>query len=618
MTGKNELSDLQNKIAWLEAALDLSGSCIYIKDLDGRYLYANRKVQELFGSTPEHIVGRDDFQFPDSGPAEEAQRHDRMVLEREENLDLEEKIFFESTGETRYYRVKKKAVRNPDGHLIGLCGISTDITEEKLAESRLRLWAESFEKANICIAISDAATNTFIAVNPAFAAARGYDREDLVGKNVMTVFPADIGDEVRGRIAELDRSSHLVFESEHLCKDGRRFPVSLDITSLKSADGKPVNRIAFVQDISKRKQFESELKMREKRYRAVIETSADGFCIVNLEGRLLEVNDSYIRLSGYSREELLAMRVSDLEAREDPGETAIHIRKILEEGHDRFESAHRRKDGSVWPVEIVVTYWSQFDVMFVFVVDISGRKNLERALLEHRKEMEALLQRQVAAQTAAAFAQELSQPLSAISSFSAASMMMLDAEKPDYHKIRRAIGESEKQALRAGESMHELCNLLSTGTALTEVFDLNIEIQNVLALAGKEHDLHFHTELKLEEGLSLVQANRSHVQKVLLNLLLNSVEAMHESGVPPPTALISLSTVNDGNAARVTVKDNGPGICSNDVKHLFEPFFTTKKRGIGMSLALSRSLIEANGGRLWFDPDERPGATFHLTLPFAT
>jgi signal transduction histidine kinase len=151
----------------------------------------------------------------------------------------------------------------------------------------------------------------------------------------------------------------------------------------------------------------------------------------------------------------------------------------------------------------------------------------------------------------------------------------------------------------------------------TEEFELNSEITNIVATARAEHELQFHAALQLEDRLPLIRANRVHVRKVLLNLLHNGIEAMQEAGVPQASITITVRTIADKNVAQVTIRDNGPGFKEVDVLHLFEPFFTTKDKGIGMGLTISRSLIEANGGQLWVDPQESPGATFHLTLPFA-
>ena len=183
-------------------------------------------------------------------------------------------------------------------------------------------------------------------------------------------------------------------------------------------------------------------------------------------------------------------------------------------------------------------------------------------------------------------------------------------------RLRGTIEKSRDQALRAGNTIRSLRELLNTGSGTAQPLDLNHEIRDALRLARTDLDLDFHTRLTLERGLSRVRANRIHLQKVLLNLFHNAVEAMRDAHVPQPEVIITVRTSRDGNVAQVTIRDNGPGIDPRDAGHLFETFFTTKAQGIGMGLAISRSLIEANGGQLWCDPGQAPGATFHLTLPF--
>jgi len=151
-----------------------------------------------------------------------------------------------------------------------------------------------------------------------------------------------------------------------------------------------------------------------------------------------------------------------------------------------------------------------------------------------------------------------------------------------------------------------------------EAFDLNDEILATMNVARSEYELEFHAVLQLKNGLPMVRANRTHIQKVLLNLLHNCIEAMQQAVMLPHSITVTIRTIMAESLVQMTIQDNGPGFKKEDIKRLFEPFFTTKPTGIGMGLVISRSLIEANGGQLWVDPTDSPGATFHLTLPLAT
>ena len=251
------------------------------------------------------------------------------------------------------------------------------------------------------------------------------------------------------------------------------------------------------------------------------------------------------------------------------------------------------------------------------VKDISGQKRLEREIQERRGEMEELVKQQIAAHTAAAIAHELNQPLVSISAYSEAALRMLQGGVTTPEKLTRALSGAVEQAQRAGRTLHQLIDFLHKGELATEEIDLNALITEALLLAKETGYGDFHAIVKLEPNLRPVRGNRMQVQKVLLNLLHNGFEAMQEVGVPAASITISVRTSSEQDMALVTIQDSGPGVAPEIRQRIFEPFFTTKDNGIGLGLAISRTLIEAHGGQMWADLQDSPGATFHFTLPFA-
>lgn len=252
--------------------------------------------------------------------------------------------------------------------------------------------------------------------------------------------------------------------------------------------------------------------------------------------------------------------------------------------------------------------------------EITEHKNLEKTLQEQRAESEAIFKQQVAARTASAIAHELNQPLAAISAYSEVALHALNDANMQPEKLKRALEGCVTQAQRAGSSLHELLAFLHEGKLAVAPFELNALVTDALNIAKTDGYKEFLPKLQLEPNMPAVLANRIQVQKVLVNLLRNAVEAMRSAGMPTAEIAVTVQTNQQLNMAHVSVQDSGPGINPDTIKRIFEPFFTTKPTGIGMGLAISRALIESNGGQLWFEPNvlNSSGAAFHFTLPFAT
>ena len=383
--------------------------------------------------------------------------------------------------------------------------------------------------------------------------------------------------------------------------------------------GRALRIIGMNLDVTAHMRLENELREREARYRAVIETAADGFLVVDRKGRLLETNEAYARQSGYTREALIGMHIADLEFRENAEETVAHIDRVVAQGHDRFESMHRRRDGSVWPVVITASHWAELDRIFAFVTDISERKSMEDKLASIRKTMGELQKQQVAAQTAMAIAHEINQPLQAVATYGEVSLSILNSGIKNMDKLRTAVEGSAQQAKRAGRAIAQMIEMLSADQTETEAIDLNEELRHIVALAKSEHGLNFTAVFHLAKAAPMVQVNRLHVQKALLNLIQNSVDSMATAGGASPVITVDVRAEREAGMAQITLRDTGPGFKLENLEQLFRPFSIAKNGGMGMGMGLiiSRSLIEANGGQLWIDPEKAPGATVHLTLPFA-
>lgn len=234
------------------------------------------------------------------------------------------------------------------------------------------IFRQFFELAADPIFVLDIAGH-FVEVNQAACTHTGYSREELLQMTPANIDDPDGQKKIPERFAQIKRDRKATFEAVHIRRDGRRIPVEMHIQLIEH-DGHTYT-LNICRDISERKQKEIE-------YQAIVQTTTDGFWIASTQdARILDVNEAYCRMLGYSRAELLAMHIFDLEAVESQEETAAHIKTVMQNGHDFFETKHRHKDGHIVEIEANVSYSAiRGGVFFVFVRDISERKRNEEAL----------------------------------------------------------------------------------------------------------------------------------------------------------------------------------------------------------------------------------------------
>ncbi len=600
-------------------------------DLTGRITFANDYFCEIIGYSREELLGKrwQDLTHPDD--LAQNMSFFRQILSEDKPSPFE-KRYIRKNGESVWVSISASKLHSADGRAIGVLAVLADISERKQAEELLRKSSEeiadlynhapcgyhSVDKDGIIRQINDTELSWF-----------GYTREEMIGKMNATDLITPASQQIfRENYPRFMRDGIVQdLEFEMIRKDGTIFTALVNATAVYDSSGAYVMSRSTVLDITKRKMAENALKTSEERARLAISASNSALWDFDLVTGNVYLSDGWSQLLGGGQQPTYTTinALAGLVPEEEQAMVRAVIIDVLKGRVPSYQIIHRvrKLNGEYFWVrsEGQVTERTANGRALRMVGtnrDITDRKKLEKEIQERREEMNDLLNLQVAAQTAAAIAHELNQPLLAITSYNGAARMLLQAEKPDLAKIRNAVEASERQAHRAGQSIRELLEFLSIKEFLTEPFDLNNEISDVLDTARSEHELKFHTRLEFETGLRWVRANRMHIHKVLLNLLHNSINAMQEAGVPLPAITVIVSTIDDGSFAKVTIQDNGPGIRKEHLQRVFEPFFTTRPGGIGMGLAVSRSLIEANGGQLWIDPQEGPGAIFHLTLPFAT
>jgi two-component system sensor kinase FixL len=610
----------------LEATLAAIPDLVFELGLDGRYLNVHASHPELLAAPAEVLLGKTVREILPSDAADVVMSALHEAHETGRSYGRQMKLQVPQGTSWFEFSIARKSVTA--GQEPSFIALVHDITERKRDGELLRKSSEEIEglyNHAPCGYQSLDKDGIIIRINDTELAWLGYTRHEVIGKmkvkDLLTPASQQTFVENFPRLKKQGFVSNLEFEM--IRKDGTVFPVLLNSTAIYDGSGEYVMSRSTLFDNTERKQIEAKLRRSEENLNRAQAVGQIGSWILDIPSNKLEWSAETYRMFGISPQRTVDLAIFIAAIHPDDRDFVMNAwgeavaddtpykveHRIVTGGQTRWvrERAHIERDPEGRPLTGIGT-----------VQDITERKILEKEVLERRNEMAELQKLHVAAQTAAAFAHELNQPLLAIASYSEAALMLLQAENPDLAKARKAIEGSERQAHRAGQSIRELLEFLSMKEFPTEAFDLNKEIIATLDVARLEYELQFHSVLRLENALPMIRANRTHIQKVLLNLLHNSVEAMQEAGLLPLSITVTICTKKEENLVQMTIQDNGPGFKKTDLQHLFEPFFTTKARGIGMGLAISRSLIEANGGQLWVNPQEGPGATFHITLPIAT
>src|SRR5579863_2678403 len=567
---------------------------------------------------------------------------------RKQNLDLFTEMYpdlqyrqavldfiAKSTGEWTDRRVRVR-----DGRVIDLAltvvhlsdgtsiAIGRDITERKRAEEALRRAAEFDEAAlnSLGEGLYTIDTDGLVtSMNPAAEELLGWSFAELRGKKMHDMMHHHYRDGRRFPSSECIGFQVLTHgqplkncEDVFIRKDGTFFDVIYSIAPMRDAAGQITGQVVVFSDITERKRAEERLLESEERFRLVADSAPVMIWMSGTDKLCTYFNKPWQDFTGRSIDQELGNGWAEGVDPEDLQRCLdTYVQSFDRREEFRMEYRQRRHDGEYrWVLDIGVPRFNPDGSFAGYIgscIDITEQRRSEEQLRQAQEDLARVTRVAAMGELAAAIAHEVNQPLTAIVTNAGFSLRQLERTIPHADELRAAITEIVNDGTRASAVISRIRGLLAKATPRTTDLDNNRIIQEVTILLHNEFSRNrvlLRTDLAAD--LPLVPGDAVELQQVLINLVMNGIDAVRTLTEQPREILIKSAKHPDG--VLVQVRDSGPGIDPAQADRIFEPFFTTKPDGIGMGLAISRSIVESHGGRLWAVAGSN-GALFEFTLP---
>ncbi|MFA7241342.1 MAG: PAS domain S-box protein [Sulfuricellaceae bacterium] len=597
---------------------------ILVADENGKIVEANERAVSAYGYTRDELLGMTILALhpPVDDPAV---YNEHMVRFKEAGELIFESDCRRKDGSTFPVEVSARVIEMAGVKY--LQGIIRDITERKFAENALRKSAEQIEDLYNnapCGYHSLDKDGVIIQINDTELQWLGYARDEVIGKlkwaDLITSASLPVFQENFPQFVKQGFVHNLEFEI--IRKNGMTFSGIVNGTAIYDSSGDFAMSRSTLFDITERRLTQDSLRESEARFRTMADNAAIMIWMADAqEGRGYPgcnfFNQGWHDFTGLTLERTQGRNWLEL-VHPDDSERCLNAYRDAFRLIQPFTHEYRlmRRDGEYrWMLDSGVPRCAEDGTLIGFtgtLIDITEQKNAEAM----RGEIERIGRLNIAVEMASGLAHELSQPLSAANNYLAGCLHRMKEPHWDQEKLKTAVELTYKQTERAGKIINHLKELIRNQGHERLMVDINTLIRDTVNFV--EHEIKRHGIAVFMElpPLPLVNINKIEIEQVLLNLLKNAIEAMHAA--PEPVLRITTTYLCNSAHILVTVSDTGHGVPSAELATIFNPFQTSKGNGLGLGLAICRSLVENHGGFIWADAQREFGAEFNFTLPYGT